>query len=301
MGRQADNFLHMRAAFRSRQFAHADHAGRAGNPGQSRRNFFPGQDIGGIHKVRRAGRIQTAGDIQYRGFPHAVHDQIQPGVRQKRLAQAVRPEVIMADAPQGRLYAPRNDRQTGKGPAHQRGVHAHRPVRTRSGSAARRVGVVMPLFAERRIVSQHGVHRTRRHADKQTWTPHAHDIIRRVPAGLGHNAHPVPVRLQPAPKKRRAEGGMIHIGVAGHQQYIQLLPAAPLHVFPAHGQKEPAVAEFARRRRAPGAPPFTALPHGRIERNPRALRLPERMKRTAAASGFPAQTNRLLFRHGYPR
>ncbi len=66
-------------------------------------------------------------------------------------------------------------------------------------------------------MGQHGVHRSRRYAGKKARTPHTRDIVHRVPAGLGHNAHPVPVRLQPAPQKRHAEGGMIHIGVAGYQ------------------------------------------------------------------------------------
>ncbi len=104
MRRQADDFFPMCAAFCLQAFqrlhlAHADHPCRTGNSGQRRRDFLPGQNVGGIHKIRRAGLIQTAGDIQQCGFPHTIHKHVKLGVRQERLAQAVRPEIIVADAP----------------------------------------------------------------------------------------------------------------------------------------------------------------------------------------------------------
>lgn len=86
-------------------------------------------------------------------------------------------------------------------------------------------------------MGQHGVHRSGGHTGEQAGTAEPDYIIRRIPAGLRHNADPEAVSFQPAAEQGHSKGWMIHIGVARHQQHVHPIPTARVHVRPVDGQK----------------------------------------------------------------
>ena len=196
--------------------------------------------------------VQPLGAFQGGAFAHAPDKQVGLGVHKNGLAKRVRPEVVMAHAPQAALDAAQNQRQTGKGPAGQVGVYQTGPVGARARLAARGVGVVMALFAKGRVVGQQGIQRASADASEQAWPAHDQKIIGVFPARLGHNARAVAVVDQPARQQNAAEGGMVHIGVAGDEEHVQTVPAKRVHFGRAHGHKEGLLLRWQRSGLCPG-------------------------------------------------
>ena len=200
--------------------------------------FIGGEDGKVTQKVGYS--VQPAGRFQNRPFAHAAEKEIEPGVEKQRATQFIRPEVVVGDPAQGCLDAARGQRQARKGAAHEVGVDDDRPVRARSGLASRRVGVVMSFAPKGRIVGKHGIQRPGADAREKPGTSHGRDGGHAcsfvLPYWLRHNSRAIAVRHEPAPEQRHSEGRMIHIGVSGHKQNVQLVPVERVHFAPGHGQ-----------------------------------------------------------------
>ena len=196
-----------------------------------------GQPGRAVDAVQALAFGQTTGAFQHGQLAHAVDEQVGLGVQQDGTAQAVGPEIVMGGAAQRGLDAAQDHRQAGECLTGQVGIDQTGAVGTRTGPAAGGVGIVMALFAEGRVVGQHGVQRARADAHEKPGTAHDQQVVGRLPAGLGHDAHAEAVGHQPAAQQHGPEGRMIHIGVAVDQQHVQFLPAQGLHLGAAHGQE----------------------------------------------------------------
>ena len=196
-----------------------------------------GQPGRAVDTVQALAFGQTAGAFQHGQFAHAVDEQVGLGIQQDGAAQAVGPEIVMGGAAQRSLDAAQDHRQAGEGLAGQVGIDQTGAVGTRTGLAAGGVGIIMALFAEGRVVGQHGVQRACADAHEKPGTAHDQQVVGRLPAGLGHDAHAEAVGHQPAAQQHGPEGRVVHIGVAVDQQHVQFLPAQGLHLGAVHGQE----------------------------------------------------------------
>ena len=196
-----------------------------------------GQPGRAVDAVQALAFGQTAGAFQHGQLAHAVDEQVGLGIQQDGAAQAVGPEIIMGGAAQRGLDAAQDHRQAGEGLTGQVGIDQTGAVGTRTGLAAGGVGIVVALFAEGRVVGQHGVQRAGADAHEKPGTAHDQQVVGRLPAGLGHDAHTEAVGHQPAAQQHGPEGRVVHIGIAVDQQHVQFLPAQGLHLGAAHGQE----------------------------------------------------------------
>ena len=218
------------------------------------RNLFPpGQHLVVDHVFQRAraehravdegeiahgkARSEGIGNLDDRALPHAVGDEIGPGIEQDGALEGIGPVVVMGEPAQTRLDAAQNDRRFLEGAANEVRIDHGRVVGARAALAARRVGVVAAALLVHRVVVHHGVHVARRHEESQPRLAEHRDAFRVVPIGLGDEAHLVAVGLQHPGDDGAAERGMIHVGVAGDIDKIDRIPAARIGLGPGGGQE----------------------------------------------------------------
>ncbi len=104
-------------------------------------------------------------------------------------------------------------------------VDLHGAVGAEPRLPAGRVGVVVPQADVGRVVVDHRVHRPGRDAEEEARSPQLGEVAQVVaPVGLGHDRHAVALGLEQAPHHRRAERGVVDIGVAREEDDVQLLP-----------------------------------------------------------------------------
>ncbi len=184
-----------------------------------------GQPGRAVDAVQALAFGQTAGAFQHGQLAHAVDEQVGLGIQQDGAAQAVGPKIIMGGAAQRGLDAAQDHRQAGEGLTGQVGIDQTGAVGPGTGLAAGGVGIVVALFAEGRVVGQHGVQRAGADAHEKPGTAHDQQVVGRLPAGLGHDAHTEAVGHQPAAQQHGPEGRVVHVGIAVDQQHVQFLPA----------------------------------------------------------------------------
>jgi len=188
----------------------------------------------------RAGLLgleQGSGHRDQGDLAHPPDQQVRLGVQQDRPAQRVAPEVVVGDPAQRGLDASQHHHQPREGLADQVRIHDDGPIGAGPGAAARGVGVVVTLLAEGRVVGQHRVQGSCGHAREEPGPSHAQDILRRRPAGLGHDAGPQPPGHQQPPQQGRSEAGMVDVGVARDEQDVQGLPPQGPHLLAVGGQE----------------------------------------------------------------
>ena len=218
------------------------------------RNLFPaGQHLVVNHVFQRTGakhraidegevahgkaRGEGIGNLDDRALPHAVGDEIGPGIKQDGALEGIGPVVVMGEPAQTRLDAAQNDGRFLEGAANEVRIDHGRVVGARAALAARRVGVVVAALLVHRVVVHHGVHVARRHEKSQPRLAEHRDAFRVVPIGLGDEAHLVAVGFQHPRDDGAPEGGMIHVGVAGDVDEVELPPAARIGLGPRGGQE----------------------------------------------------------------
>ena len=218
------------------------------------RNLFPpGQHLVVDHVFQRAraehravdegeiahgkARSEGIGNLDDRALPHAVGDEIGPGIEQDGALEGIGPVVVMGEPAQTRLDAAQNDRRFLEGAANEVRIDHGRVVGARAALAARRVGVVAAALLVHRVVVHHGVHIARRYEESQPRLAEHRDAFRVVPIGLSDEAHLVAVGLQHPRDDGAAERGMIHVGVAGDIDEVELPPAARIGLGARGGQE----------------------------------------------------------------
>ena len=211
-----------------------------------RGNFHPGvgahTGMGGGHAgapyigdlIHRGATGQPGDDLLGGQLAHAIGENVCLRVKENGAANLVLPVVVVGKAAQRGLQAADDDGNVAKGFPHPVGVDHRGVVGTQSSFPAGRVGVVVTAFPGGGIVGHHGVQVACRDHHRQPGTPKSLEGGGAVPVWLGENGHPVAFSLQHPANNRRAEGGMVHVGVAGDEQHIVAVPAPAVHILPAY-------------------------------------------------------------------
>ncbi|EXJ16757.1 hypothetical protein D779_3434 [Imhoffiella purpurea] len=158
------------------------------------------------------------------------------GVEQDRAAHLLGPVVEMRDAPQAGLDASQDDACVPVRLARPLRIDGHRAVRPATGLRIRGIGVVRTQTPIGGIAVDHGVHVAGGHAEEEIGPAEPPEILGRGPVRLRENADPKPLGLQQTADDGHAEGGMVHVGVAGDHDDVAAVPPEEIHLGTRHRQ-----------------------------------------------------------------
>ena len=176
----------------------------------------------------------------------AEHEQIRLAVEEDGAPDRVGPVVEVRDAAQAGLDAADDERNALEGLPHALRVDDHRVIGAPAGLAIRRVGVVRPDAAIRRVAVHHGVHVARRHAEEERGRAQRLEGLGGGPVRLGDDADAKALGFEQASDHGHAEARVVHVGVAGDQDDVAGVPPQRVHLGAGHGQHG--------RRRQPAGP-----------------------------------------------
>ena len=174
----------------------------------------------------------------YRGvLAHAVGQQVGLGVEDDAAAHLVLPVVVVGKAPEARLQRAYYDRQPREGLAGAVGVDGHRAVGAQPHLFAGGVEVLAAAVLAGGVVRDHAVQVARAYHDAKARPAHGREGLGAVPVGLAEHGHAEALGLQHAGYDRRAEAGVVDIGVPADDEEVVPPPAARVHVLGRDGQK----------------------------------------------------------------
>jgi hypothetical protein len=194
--------------------------------------------------AERRALMQAARDFPDLPLGIAVHQQIRLGVHQHGAAHRLGPIIEMRNAPQAGLDAAQHDGDGLEGLAQPLRIHDDASIGTPAAGAARGIGIVAAHPPVGGVAIHHRVHVAAGHAEEQPRRAQCLEVAGAAPVGLGDDADLEALRLQDPADDGHAEAGVIHIGIAGDDDDIALLPSERVH-FGARSRQE-------RRRRVAG-------------------------------------------------
>ena len=88
------------------------------------------------------------------------------------------------------------------------------------------------------IFVDHRVHAPWRDAEEEARTPQLLEVAPvAMPVGLWHDGHTEACRLEGAANDGSTKGGMVHVGIAGEEDDIHVVPSSQLQLLLRRGQK----------------------------------------------------------------
>ena len=168
---------------------------------------------------------------------HAVGNHVGAAVHEQGAAHPVVPVVVVRKAAQRRLQPAEDDRNIAVGLADAVGIDDGGAVGAQSRLAAGGIVVVGALLLRGGVMRDHGVDVARADEEAEARPPERAERLRRAEVRLCQKADAEARVLEHARDDRRAEGRMIHIGVAVDVDEIDLAPAPRLHLGAVHRQK----------------------------------------------------------------
>ena len=208
------------------------------------------REAAGVRAVRREGRAadvrerlhrlprgETAGDLPHGPLAHAVDEQVRPRVEEDGPPDLVLPVIIVGEAPQGRLQPADHDGDVRPEGADPLRIDDRRPVRAQARPATGGIGVVVAALLRGGVVGDHRVDVAAVDEDAVARAAEGRERLVAPPVRLGQDRDAVALCLQHAADDRRAEGGVIHVGIAGDEQEVIVPPAALFHLRLGDGQE----------------------------------------------------------------
>ena len=194
--------------------------------------------VGGLENVvQRASLHQAAGQFDNGLLAHAIDEQVGSAIHQDAGAHAVLPIVVVRQASHAGLDAAQKDGHVGEEPFQDLRIDDGGVFGAHVGACVGRIGIVAAQAFVGGVFVHHGVHAAGRYAEEQAGTAQLLEVTQVVaPVGLGDDGHTQPFRLQYASDDGGAERGMIHIGIAAEDNYVQFVPPAEFHFFLGRGQ-----------------------------------------------------------------
>ena len=168
---------------------------------------------------------------------HAVGNHVGAAVHEQGAAHPVVPVVVVREAAQRRLQPAEDDRNIAVGLADAVGIDDGGAVGAQSRLAAGGIVVVGALLLRGGVMRDHGVDVARADEEAEARPPERAERLRRAEVRLCQKADAEARVLEHARDDRRAEGRVIHIGVAVDIDEIDLAPAPRLHLGAVHRQK----------------------------------------------------------------
>ena len=194
--------------------------------------------VGGLgNVVQRASLHQAAGQFDNGLLTHAIDEQVGSAIHQDAGAHTVLPIVVVRQASHTGLDASQEDGHVGEESFQDLRIDDGGVFGAHVGARVGRIGIVAAQAFVGGVFVHHGVHATGRYAEEQARTTQLLEVSQVVaPVGLGDDGHTQPFRLQYASDDGGAERGMIHIGIAAEDNYVQFVPPAEFHFFFGRGQ-----------------------------------------------------------------
>ena len=143
----------------------------------------------------------------------------------------------MRNAAQGGFDAADDDRYAGKGFAAALGVDRGAAVGAQFDLSTGRVGVLVAPFLVRRVVVDHGVHVAAADRVEKAWLAHGAPGVGVLPGWLAEQGHLVAFSLEGAAEQGVGEGRVVHVGVAGNEDDVGLVPAQVADLLWGDGQE----------------------------------------------------------------
>ena len=142
------------------------------------------------------------------------------------------------------------------------GVDDGRPVGTAGVLAARSVVIAAARFLQSGVIGNHRVDAAGRHSPEQVRFAKAGNIGNRFRVRLGDDADAVTGVEQHFPNDRGTDKGAVNIGIAGHQDDVERIPAQAFDFFGACRKEHGVIIVQIKNVRAgnPAAPGGTFLP-----------------------------------------
>ena len=110
-------------------------------------------------------------------------------------------------------------------------VNGYGPVGSCSGTAVGGIGIVVPKALGSRIVVDHRIHGPGVYGKIEPWSTQFAEVPQVIsPVGLGHYRHAVAGLLEPAGYTGSTETRMVHKGVSGKEDHIDVVPPEFLHL-----------------------------------------------------------------------
>ena len=117
-------------------------------------------------------------------------------------------------------------------------VDRHGVIGPETGLSARGVGIVMAQPDVGRVVVDHRVHGSGRHAEEQPRRAQFGEVAQVVPpVGLGDDCHAIAFGLEQPSDDRRPESRVVDVGIAREEDHIELIPSAIADLLDGCGQK----------------------------------------------------------------
>lgn len=181
-------------------------------------------------------RIQHSSHLNHRLFTHSVNQQICRTINQNGRFQFVCPIIIMSQSSHRSLHAAYNHRHIGINIFQDARIHIGSIVGAETITAARSISIIVAKTTCRSVMVHHRIHHARSNAKKESWCTEFSKISQVVsPVRLWYDSHTITSRLQSSTNYSRAERGMIHIGVATHNDNIDFRPAEAFHLVEGDG------------------------------------------------------------------
>ena len=184
-----------------------------------------------LHLVQIPSGFHYPSEFKHRPLAHSVAQPVRTAVHQYRGHQAVGPVVIVAQAPQRRLHAAYHHRYLRPEALEYLRIDCNGPVRALSEASVWRIGIVVAEPARGRVMVDHRVHGAGVHREIQPRLPELAEVTQVVPpVGLRNHGHTVAVLLQVTGYACSTEARMIHKGVSGKDDDVDVVPAELLHL-----------------------------------------------------------------------
>ena len=187
--------------------------------------------------VHRDTLFQPLGDLGHGPLAHTVRKQVGTAVLQNGAAHCIVPVIVVGKPAQAGLDAADDNGRAGEGLSCPVGIHDDRPVGALARDTAGGIVILGSPALCHRIVSNHRVNVARIDEHAVSGLAHGKEIIGIVPVGLGQDGHPEAGFFQRPGDDRRTKRGVIHIGIAGDQQKVVIIPAPGDHILPVDRQK----------------------------------------------------------------
>ena len=205
--------------------------------------FLPGASLvdsnlrNRFHAVAVPAILDALCQREHRAFAHAVAEVVGTGGDEDGGHEAVLPVVVVRQAAEGGLDTADDDRDVRIEFLEDLRVHRDGVVGTGARLALGRVGVVVTEALGGGIMVHHRVHRPRIDPEIEPRRSQLAEIPQVVPpVGLRYYGNPVAPFLEPPGDDGRPEGRMVHERVAGHHDYVDVIPTQRLHLL--HGGRE---------------------------------------------------------------
>src|SRR5271157_198167 len=182
-------------------------------------------------------RLQPARDFHNLLLSHAEHQKISPRINENGTPYTIFPPVIVGKPPEACLNASQHDAHIAESLPDPIRINSGGPVRAKPCPASGRIVITGAWSLIGRIVGNHGVKVPGSNPEEETWSAEPLEVLSGAPIGLSDDGRPETRSFKRSPDEGCTVGWVIHVCIACHQDYVDIVPAADQQVFFGNGKK----------------------------------------------------------------